>query len=133
MAFVVDNSVVMAWLSEHQATDYTRRLSTRARREAMHAPAVWPLELANALVNLERRGRLRSDQADVLIAKAQRLGIIIDPAPLSPAAILAWSRRSNLAAYDAAYLELASRAGWPLATRDTDQRAAAQRLGIALA
>lgn len=133
MAFVVDNSVVIAWLTERQATAYTRRLSTRAEREAMHAPAVWPFEFVNVLWVMQQRRILRADQADMLMGKARRLGIVVDAEPVAPSALLDWTRRTKLAAYDASYLELAARRGWPLATRDTLQQRAAQRVGVALA
>ena len=40
MAFVVDTSAVIAWFIKDQATAHTNRLRERARREALHAPAV---------------------------------------------------------------------------------------------
>jgi len=133
MAFVVDNSVVIAWLTDSQANAYTRKLLVRTMREAVHAPAVWPFELVNALWVMQRRRLLRPDQVDVLIAKALRLDIIIDVAPAAPSALLEWTRRTALATYDASYLELAARHGWPLATRDLNQERAARATGIALA
>jgi hypothetical protein len=47
MAFVVDNSVVIAWFIGDQATAHTIRLKARLRREILHAPSVWPLDVAN--------------------------------------------------------------------------------------
>lgn len=133
MAFVVDNSVVIAWLTERQATAYTRRLSVRAEREAMHAPAVWPFEFVNVLWVMQQRHLLREDQVDALLDKARRLGIAVDADPVAPSSLLDWTRRTKLAAYDASYLELAARRGWPLATRDRLQLRAAQRVGLPLA
>ena len=40
MAFIVDNSVMIAWLIDRHADAYTRRLSMRADREQLHAPAL---------------------------------------------------------------------------------------------
>lgn len=49
MAFVLDGSVALAWFVRQQATIYTDRIRRLAKREALHVPAVWPLEIANAL------------------------------------------------------------------------------------
>lgn len=133
MAFVADNSVVIAWLTDSQATAYTQRLLTRAGREAVHVPPVWPLEFINTLRVMERRGIMRPHQVDASVAQAWRLGIVIDAGPVRPAALLDLTRRADLSADDAAYLELAQRRGWPLATRDRAMQRAAQRLGVALA
>jgi predicted nucleic acid-binding protein len=133
VAFVVDNSVVMGWLIERRATAYTKRVLIRAEREAVHASAVWPFELSNALFMLQRRALIRADEADAVLAQARRLDIIVDAEPAAPRVLLDWSRRSALTSYDASYVELAARHGWPLATLDGPIQRAAQRLGIALA
>jgi predicted nucleic acid-binding protein len=70
---------------------------------------------------------------DATITQAQRLGILIDSEPVKAAALLAVARRTGLLAYDASYIELAERRGWPLATCDRSMQRAAQRLGISLA
>lgn len=133
MAFVADNSVVIAWLSESQATVYTRQWLARTVREAVHVPAVWPMEFVNALWVMQRRKIMQPHQVDATVRQAQRLGLLIDSELVKPAALLDMTRRSGLAAYDASYLELAQRGGWPLATRDEAQQRAAQRVGVALA
>ena len=132
MAFVADNSVIVAWLTESQANAYTRRLFTRAQRETVHVPALWPFEFVNTLCVMQRRNIMRSHQADATLAQAQRLGIVVDAEPIKQAMLLAVARRARLLAYDAAYIELAERRGLPLATRDRAMRLAAQRVGIAL-
>ena len=133
MAFVADNSVVTAWLTESQATAYTRQLLTRSAREEIHVPAVWPLEFINTLWVMQQRQIMQPHQVDANVAQAHRLGIVIDTEPVKPAALLAVMRRAGLSAYDASYLELAERRGWPLATRDRPMQRAAQRLGVPLA
>ncbi len=54
--------------------------------------------------------------------------------PLIPDVSVAagWILPDEQTAYDASYLELASRRGLPLATLDSDLRAAAQRHGVTL-
>lgn len=133
MAFVADNSVVIAWMTTSQANTYTRRLFIRAAREAVHVPAVWPFEFVNALWVMQRRKLMQPHQVDATLAQAQRLGLVIDAEPVDQAAILAAARRSGLLVYDASYLELAARRGLPLATRDASLARAARTAGIPLA
>ncbi len=133
MAFVVDNSVVIAWFVGSQATAYTNRLRERARREALHAPAVWPLEFVNTLWGLQRRRLLRPHQVDEIIDRAVRLGVTVHGEPVGLASLLGLARQFTLSSYDASYLELAQRLGLPLAAKDAPLTAAAQRAGILLA
>lgn len=49
MAFVVDNSVVMGWYFESQATDYTDRVLDRLSGENAHVLGLWVLEFSNVL------------------------------------------------------------------------------------
>ena len=132
MAFVADNSVIIAWLTESQANAHTRRLFMRAQRETVHVPALWPFELVNTLWVMQRRDIMWPHQVDATLAQAQRFGIVVDAEPFKQTALLAVARRSGLLAYDAAYVELAERRGLPLATRDRAMRLAAQRAGVAL-
>ncbi len=133
MAFVVDNSVVVAWFVGNQATAYTNRMRERARREAVHAPAGWPLEFLNALWALERRKLLPVYKVDEILTKALRFEIIIHMEPIDLPALLNLSRAVALPAYDASYLQLALRLGMPLAVKDVPIVRAAHRVGIAIA
>lgn len=60
------------------------------------------------------------------------LNITADPATVSHALpeTLNLARRYKLSCYDAAYLELALRAGLPLATLDADLEKAAKKAGV---
>ena len=70
-AFVVDASVAIAWVHPAQATDRSQALLQAVREGALvHAPALWPLETANALLVLTRRGKLtEEDRASALSAQ----------------------------------------------------------------
>ncbi len=132
MAFVVDNSVVIPWFRTEQGTPYTRAVFRRLEREAAHVPALWPFEFVNVLRVFERKG-MRAHRLDAAIADAAELDLRVDRDPVKPAALLDLARQAGLSVYDAAYLELAARRGLPLATKDEDMRAAARKLGVALA
>ena len=130
MAFVVDTSAVIAWFVKNQATAHTNRLRERARREALHAPAVLPLEIVNAVWQLQKRRRLSVHQADEIIAKATRLKINIHAETVPMQSLLGVARHHDLAAYDASFIELAQRLGLPLAAKDEALLAAARRAGV---
>jgi len=131
VAFVVDNSVFVAWFVESQANAYTRRARQRAEREGLLAPQLWPVEFASVLRGLERRRLLTSHNVDRVAAGALGLEIALDPAaPLRE--LITLSRRFSLSGYDAAYLEVAIRRGVPLATRDSALARAARAAGMFL-
>ncbi len=134
MPFVIDASVALAWHFDDEPSDYADRVLERLREDQSLVPAIWLLEVANALVVAERRGRLTS--AKVARAVELFLELPISPqdivAPLALGPVLDLARAQGLSAYDAAYLELAMREGLPLATQDGRLRAAAGRVGVPL-
>ena len=131
MAFVVDNSVVVAWFVQSQGNAYTRRLRRRAEREGLLAPQLWPAEFAAVLRGLERREILGRHEVDRVAARVIGLGIAIDSNAL-PGELIALSRKFGVSCYDAAYLDLALRRGIPLATRDDGLAQAARDRGVLL-
>jgi predicted nucleic acid-binding protein len=95
-------------------------------------PLTWRIEVMNALLTAERRKRIRPEVLRTAL-------VLLDALPITPDLETwgrAWSdiallaRRFRLTAYDAAYLELAQRAGLPLATLDHELRRAAEKLGV---
>jgi len=100
----------------------------------LEVPALWPLEVANALIVLVRRGKLREDERQAGLGWLRGLRPRID----HDMASLAFSRLSDLAAtqqlsiYDAAYLELAQRRRLVLGCQDGPLRTAAKHAGISL-
>lgn len=132
---VADASVAVAWVHPEQATPMSRRLLDAVRSgTVVEVPAIWPLEVANALTILGRRRMLTPKERDAGLAWLSRLQVRIDHA----GAQLAFTRLSALAAaeqlsvYDASYLELALRKGLPLACKDGSLRAASGRQGVSL-
>lgn len=132
MALVLDASVTLAWLIEGEATPYSTAVLGRLRDEGALVPAVWPLEVANALLMGEWTGRIsmaETTHATELLSGLP-IGIDADGISLVWGAILALARQQALTVYDASYLELAARAGLPLATQDARLRIAAERSGV---
>ena len=132
MAFVVDNSITVAWSVSSQADRYSRVMLERARRENVHAPHVWPLEFLNSLRMLERRARLLAHQVDGIVARISRMQIRVETVLADNRVLIEISRQLDLSIYDASYLELAQRRGLPLATRDASLQRAARAAGVTL-
>ena len=133
-AFVVDNSVVVAWFVKSQANAYTWSILERAAEgETMHAPLLWRQEFVNAMVVLERRRRLVQADAARAYADLSDMSLRVDRELVDLARLAELARRFNLSAYDATYLELAMRLQLPLACRDGPLRSALPKAGVALA
>lgn len=134
MAFVLDASVTLGWCFRDEANAYAHRVLRRLQDDSAVVPAIWLLEGANGLLLAERRGRL--SVADVVQVRGAiaALPIAWEDLTLEQALgpVLDLARAHQLSAYDAAYLELAMRAGLPLATQDDALRAAAAKVGVPL-
>jgi predicted nucleic acid-binding protein len=94
---------------------------------ALEVPAMWPVEVANALIVLQRRRKLAAAERHAALDWLGRLPFRID----QEGAAVAFTGLSELAAahhlsvYDAAYLELAQRRGLALGCKDGALRKAA--------
>ena len=130
MAFVADNSVVLAWFIGSQSTAYSEKMLRRVAIEAVHVPLVWSLEFGNALRQLERRRKLRPEATAELLDAVDALGLQSDVSPPGQRRLIDLARQYELSVYDASYLELAIRLAVPLATQDAALAAAATRAGL---
>jgi len=133
MAFVLDASVAVGWVVAKQATAYGRRMRLRARREPYHAPALWRLEVTNALISLERRRMISSDAAASAIDILDRMQPNLHEATMPLVDLLRLARKFELSAYDANYLALTLELRMPIACGDGRLRAALARAGAKLA
>ena len=134
-AFVADASVAIGWVHPAQATKQTAAmLDAIADGATLEVPALWPVEVANALIVLVRRRKLAEDDRQVGLGWLRGLRMRID----HEMSVLAFSRLSELAAahqlsvYDAAYLELAARRKLVLGCKDGPLRTAAKHAGVGL-
>jgi predicted nucleic acid-binding protein len=130
-AFVLDASAALGWCFEDEGEDALDTLE-RAQGAALFVPAVWPLEIANALLVGMRRRRLNTAEASRYLELLGALEIEIEPphSVSSLAALTALAQAHGLSAYDASYLELALRRGLPLATVDEALTRAARAAGV---
>jgi predicted nucleic acid-binding protein len=133
VAFVLDASVAVAWFVRKQATAYTDRIRSRAKREPLHVPTVWPLEVANALIVLQRRGNISEKAAGTAADLLGSLVITVHQDRLTVPELLVFAARHRLSAYDASYLDLALSLRLPLACRDSPLQRALSSAGVRLA
>jgi predicted nucleic acid-binding protein len=97
-------------------------------------PALWFQEMANALLVLDRRRKLKAEERRQALATLCGLNVTVDleGAALAFGKVSELAERCGLSVYDATYLELALRDGLPLGTTDAALRKAARQSGIPL-
>ena len=134
ISFVLDASAALTWCFCDEATNASHQLLDRAAREPFAVPAIWPGEVANALLMGERRGRMSSEDVASALALLGQLDAQVDTLPTLAvfSAVLNLARAHGLTVYDAFYLELAIRKRLKLASLDKKLRAAATDCSIAL-
>jgi predicted nucleic acid-binding protein len=132
---VLDASVALAWCFADESTAFTEGLlDLLANGGEAVTPAIWPFEVANALLAGEKRQRITVAQATSILRRIAELPIVVDSIGTDHAfqQILPLARQSQLTEYDAAYLELALRLSLPLATLDAQLQRAAKNVGVPL-
>lgn len=120
MSLVIDASVALAWVFGDERNDLAWAVIEQLQREPAVVPTHFHLEFGNGLLVGMRRGRLTVHDVEAAVVALNALPIEVDvetPLKVFPEC---WSLASahQLSTYDAAYLELASRRGLPLATLD---------------
>jgi predicted nucleic acid-binding protein len=126
--FVLDNSVVMAWCFQDEGNTYTEAVLDSLENVEAVVPAIWPLELGNALLVAERKKRLSEASVIRFLALVNTLPILIEqetPERMLKE-IISLARQRGLSTYDASYLDLAMRLGLPISTQDELLKKAAQ-------
>jgi predicted nucleic acid-binding protein len=132
VAFVLDCSVALSWFFADELSAYADAVLLRLPSAAAVVPTLWHLEIANGMIQGEKRRRSTP-------AQAARFAEFLSPLPIAvdgDTAARAWSdilhvaRTFALSAYDAAYLELALRRGLPLAAGDGRLKDAAASAGV---
>lgn len=127
---VVDCSYTMAMVMP----DETRPASlARALEGRLLAPALWPFEVANALRNVVRRGRLTGPDVPALCQRLEVYEIEVQAGSEGGVRQRYLAAQTHeLTAYDAAYLDLALQRRCALATLDARLAQAAARAGVAV-
>lgn len=131
MGMVLDASIVCAWALADEPHPTADTALDSLQDEAATAPWIWWFEVRNALLMNERRSRIGRTALDDFIDRLNMLPITLDQSP-DEAAVIRIARAHDLSVYDAAYLELAARLRWPLATLDRKMAEGAAVLGVKL-
>lgn len=104
-----------------------------AKRQPLHVPAVWTLEVANALLALVRRGNISDKAANTAAELLGELVVTVHRDRLTIPELLEFAGRHGVSSYDASYLDLALSLRLPLACRDGPLQRALPRAGVRLA
>lgn len=129
-SFIADASVAVAWVHPAQSTKETADMLEAVGKGAIiEVPALWPLEVANALTVLVRRGKLTQSDRQTGLEWLRVLPVKIDHemASLAFTQLSKLANEHTLSVYDAAYLELALRRKLPLGCKDGPLREAARK------
>ncbi len=130
MTLVVDASSVLAWQLGEPLTAPGAVAS--ALRGRFVVPELWVTEMANGLVQAERRKRISTAEREEIAAGLSSLDVETAPSP-GIGAIGRLAARTGLTAYDAEYLHLAANRGASLLTLDRRLASCAVREGVPLA
>jgi predicted nucleic acid-binding protein len=132
MAFVLDASTALSWCLPDETLNRAEHLFAELAESPALAPAIWPLEVGNALRTAHRRGRLTAEQlreATAILAE-----IPIDLVTLGPTTVftqvLPLALAQDVSVYDAAYLVVAQLHQVPVATVDGRLAEVARTIGI---
>ena len=132
---VVDASIALTWCFEDEVTAATEAIEVRVEEEGAIVPGLWRLEIANALLIAERRGRIARAGIEQRLELLAALPIDTDAQTDGRAwnDTLLLARAERLTLYDASYLELAIRVDATLVTLDRELARAARRMGVPVA
>jgi predicted nucleic acid-binding protein len=133
MPLVVDASVALAWALPDENSAYADAVLAVVEREGLCVPELWAREISNGLAVAYLRKRITTADERAFLAALSRLSIEVEKTSSALTVIrdgTAAAIRYGLTAYDAAYVDLASRERLPLATLDTAMRKAAEQSGV---
>lgn len=117
--YVVDASIAVSWFFEDENSDIASAALALLNSGAhVAAPAILWFELHNAILVGVKRRRLLESNAAALLGQISEIAIKYDALPVDGIRLFSLASRHRLTFYDAAYLELAQRAGVALATLD---------------
>lgn len=129
--FVVDNSVVMSWCFKDETSNYASIVLNTLTEAVAVVPSIWPLEVVNVLLVAERQKRLSESDSVRFITLLSQLPILVEyERPEMMKELLALARANHLSSYDASYLDLAIRNGFPIATLDNRLIEAARKIDV---
>lgn len=102
---VIDASVALAWCFPDEASEYADRVLVALKGQTILVPAVWGLEIANAVLAGARRKPLKQPEILRFVSLLEGLSILQDAQAVTDnvSNVLPLARDYRLSAYDAAY------------------------------
>lgn len=131
---VVDASIALAWCFPDETSQEAEHVLVSLEKMTIVVPALWAVEIANAVLAGERTKRLKQQDVEQFSTLLNNLSVRQDVQSVAEnlGHVLPVGRQYGLTAYDAAYLELSIRMRIPLATLDGKLRKAAKQAGVEL-
>jgi predicted nucleic acid-binding protein len=131
MAIVVDVSIAAAWCFPDERADAAAQVLEDLPRFGGVVPGLFWYEVRNVLVVNERRARIDPTDSARFLMRLRSLGLQRDD-DHDEDTMMMIARSHALSAYDAAYLETATRRGDRLATLDRLLASAAVTEGVSV-
>jgi predicted nucleic acid-binding protein len=131
---VVDASVALAWCFPDEVSDYADSVLLAVENQTIVVPAIWPVEITNALLVGQRRKRITQSDVRRFVELFKGLDVTVETQSVADSVsnIFPLAQNYRLSAYDAAYLDVAVRHEITLATLDADLQRAAKAIGISI-
>ena len=129
MRFVVDASIVAAWLLPDESNELAEQARLAMRSQDALAPDLLLHEIRNILVVSERRNRVTADGAVNLLLALRKVPLFLFEMK-DDFSIMQLAREHRLSGYDATYLALALAQNAALVTLDRKLDAAARVAGL---
>jgi predicted nucleic acid-binding protein len=132
LSAVIDASIVIAALSPDEASGAALEQIAPFMQGGGHAPALWPVEVANALLFKHRRKLVSLEAALDAWRVAMKFPIKLHSySPINiNEHVMPIALKYDLTIYDGLYLHLASALGLPLMTLDRRLADAARSAGV---
>lgn len=130
--FVLDCSVAVSWYLSDENSPYSDWVLRSLESTGALVPRLWHLEIANVLLNAEKKGCIKEASTSHFIHLLNELPLEVDDTDPSILDLVSIGRAHSLTSYDSCYLHLALTRGLPIATLDERLKQEAVKTGVNL-
>lgn len=127
---VVDASITVGWLLNEESAVQTEDVYKLVLNSGVVGPAIYPVEVANALRSALRRKSIDKTKRDAALSAFARFMVPDEGPQPSLAEIVTVSDKHDITPYDASYVALAKLRSLSLATTDQAMARAARAEGL---